>query len=186
MIHPGRAFELLRLYDLESYLFDVVSPRFLQDGEVGAFDFFCIVIWKANRAKSRMARLILQSGGGKDLDASVRELTQAIGSEPDPMERLRILNQRRIRLPMASAVLTVLFPEEFTVYDVRVCEMLGRHHALANKTSFSRIWSGYAAYMNDVSQAVGGNLTLRQKDRVLWAKSFEEQLRTDIDRKFGQ
>jgi hypothetical protein len=29
-----------------------------------------------------------------------------------------------LRLPMASAILTVLFPEEFTVYDQRVCGSL--------------------------------------------------------------
>lgn len=43
-------------YHLESYLFNTVRIRFLENGFLDAFDFFCIVIWKANRSKSKIAR----------------------------------------------------------------------------------------------------------------------------------
>ena len=34
-------------YHLECHLELTVKARFHEDGELGAFDFFCIVIWKA-------------------------------------------------------------------------------------------------------------------------------------------
>ena len=37
------------------------------------------------------------------------------------------------RLPMASAILTVLYPDSFTVYDIRVCSELQNHHGVRNK-----------------------------------------------------
>ena len=36
------------------------------------------------------------------------------------------------RLPTASAILTVLYPDVFTVYDRRVCKVLGAFDQLAN------------------------------------------------------
>ena len=41
-----------RYYDLETFLFEDVNRRFRDNGSIGAFEFFSIVIWKANRAKS--------------------------------------------------------------------------------------------------------------------------------------
>ena len=44
----------LQYYDLEAYLFNVVAVRYTKNKTLTAFDFFCIVIWKANRAKSKV------------------------------------------------------------------------------------------------------------------------------------
>jgi hypothetical protein len=51
--------DYLRFQDFESYLFEDVHRRFQEDGSIGAFDFFAIVIWKANRAKSKVAQRLL-------------------------------------------------------------------------------------------------------------------------------
>jgi len=45
--------DYLEYYDLERYLFENVHQRFHLEHSLGAFDFFSIVIWKANRAKSQ-------------------------------------------------------------------------------------------------------------------------------------
>ena len=45
----------LEYYNLNDYLFGTVNKRFHENGSIGSFDFFCIVIWKANRAKSKIA-----------------------------------------------------------------------------------------------------------------------------------
>jgi len=53
----GRAYQdFRRYYDLEPCIFGEVQVRFEQEGYLLAFDFFCIVIWKANRAKSKIAK----------------------------------------------------------------------------------------------------------------------------------
>jgi hypothetical protein len=49
-----------------------------------------------------------------------------------------------LRLPMASAILTILYPEDFTVSDVRVCQML---QIDCKDASFSdSCWQEYERY----------------------------------------
>jgi hypothetical protein len=105
-------------YWLESYLTRTVQPRFARQGWLSAFDFFCIVVWKANRAKSRVAKRLLARG--PDLDTVVKALTAGLATQPNAKERLLYLWQWRgdgwgFQLPMATAILAVLYPDEFTI-----------------------------------------------------------------------
>jgi len=176
------ALDYREYYHLESYLFDTVNPRFAKQGYLGALDFFCIVIWKAERAKSRIAKTLQESG--HDLDTACSLLTQGIAREASAENRLRTLVQKGIRLPMASAILTVLYPEEFTVYDKRVCDILGEFHRLKNVTNFERLWLGYQDFKRKVEATAPLELSLRDKDRYLWGKTFHERLRTDVEQGF--
>lgn len=174
-----------RYYDLEDYLFQEVSGRFRRDKRLSAFDFFCIVIWKANRAKSKVASRLLAQGH-PDLEQAVLALTSSISNAEDSKERLRIVLERwGFRLPMASAILTVLYPNEFTVYDVRVCEVLKGFGGLQFKVSFDSIWSGYSEYLARVQATGPQAMTLREKDKHLWGQSFSDQLERDIISGFG-
>lgn len=60
-------------FNLESYLFHTVGPRFAKEKQLSAFDFFCIVAWKANRAKSKIAKKLLSKppGGYDSIEAAV-------------------------------------------------------------------------------------------------------------------
>jgi len=178
--------DYLKLYNLEKYLFEVVQPRFAQDHKLAAFDFFCIIIWKANRAISKIANLLCKKDkqSHRDLDAIVGELTTSLFSANSDKEKMRILiNDWKFLLPTASAILAVLWPENFTVYDINVCNELKKHHKVKNK-KFENLWSGYTVYLNDVRNSEQTISSLRDKDRVLWAKSFEKQLVNDIMTRF--
>lgn len=145
--------DYLQLYNLERYLFDDVRTSFQMYSKLSAFDFFCIIIWKANRAKSKVALKLVAHGGGatNDLNTLVERLTFSIAKAQDDKSRMRVLIEDwSFRLPMATAVLTVLYPESFTVYDVRVCDELLNHHNVQNKTRFDDLWAGYQAYLADV------------------------------------
>ncbi len=85
----------LRYYDLESYLFEDVRQRFRAEHSLGAFDFFSIVIWKANRAKSKIARKLLDKDpeGRRDLEAISRTLTSSLYDAANHKERLRLLRK---------------------------------------------------------------------------------------------
>ena len=48
-----------KYYDLNTYLFREVSKKYQEMGYIDAFDFFCIIIWKANRAKTNMLKKII-------------------------------------------------------------------------------------------------------------------------------
>lgn len=84
------------------------------------------------------------------------------------------------RLPMASAILTVLYPDDFTVYDYRICECLGDYFAIGSISNFGKMWSGYMAFRQAVINLAPADTTLRDKDRYLWAQSFAEQLKRDL------
>jgi hypothetical protein len=174
----------LKLYDLEKYLFDVVRANFERDGRLSAFDFFCIIIWKANRAKSKIAKKLLEKDGQRrtDLDAIVGDMTKSLAETDSEKEKMRILIEKwGFRLPIASAVLSVLWPDKFTIYDVRVCEQLGGDYkTIKDKARFEDLWNKYNRYIEAVQNIVPEVAILRDKDRVLWAKSFEKQLNKDI------
>jgi hypothetical protein len=124
-------------YDLETYLFSDVTSRFERNRRLDAFDFFCIVIWKANRAKSKVASRLLKKNGGNDLEKAVADLTRKLAAAEDRKTRLQILiSDWEFRLPMASAILTVLYPREFTVYDIRVCDLLRKFHSAEDRSRF--------------------------------------------------
>lgn len=168
-------------YDLDTYLSGTISLRFAAEHTLTAFDFFCIVIWKANRAKTKVAKRLLAHGKYPDLDSAVHALLTAVAAAPSPKDRLRVfMRDWGFRLPMASAILTVLYPNDFTVYDIRVCDMLSDFHSLANKIQFESIWAGYERYVTAVREKAPAELSLRDKDRWLWGKSFVKQLTEDI------
>lgn len=179
------ATDYAKYHDLEGYLFCEVSQRYSSKKALSAFDFFCIVIWKSNRAKSKVAsRLLAQDY--PDLNVAVGALVQEIAKAGDAKARLAVLIDKwGFRLPMASAILTVLYPEEFTVYDVRVCNVLGDFKDAQHKTKFDTLWNRYTEYVERVKREVPEKESLRDKDRYLWGKSFEAQLKDDIADLFG-
>ena len=172
-----------KYYNLEKYLFKDVHEKFQLEHFLNVFDFFCIVIWKANRAKSKVAKRIKLKE--PNLEKAVFEITNMIYYSASDEERLRILMvDWKLRLPMSSAILTVLYPEKFTVYDFRVCEMMGKFGNLGNKVNFDSIWKGYSQYLNGVDDLVPTESMLRDKDKYLWGKSYYEDLIHDIQKGF--
>lgn len=184
--------DYLKYYDLERYLFDDVCSRFHSEGSISAFDFFSIVIWKANRAKSRIAGRLLDRNRSVSLDDHVRKLTVSLHDASSDKERLRILMMDwRFLLPMASAILTVLWQDEFTVYDSRACGQLGSFSELASLTasdrhSFDRIWERYTEFSQAVRAKAPQGLSLRDGDRFLWGRSAAEQLIQDVRNGFAR
>ena len=173
--------DYLAQYDLETYIFKTVSRRFAEQGILNAYDFFCIIIWKANRAKSRIAKRLLQSGTYANLEEAVKALTSEISKISNHKDRLRFLMMDwGFQLPMATAILTALYPEDFTVYDIRVCNELNDFHDLKNMVNFENIWSGYLSYKQQIEKVAPEGHSLRDKDRYLWGRSFARQLEQDI------
>jgi len=173
-----------KYFNLESYLFDEISPNFQHTDQLSTFSFFCIVIWKANRAKSKIAKKLLNQGYSK-LDDAVAALVKQIVTAESSKEKMRVLLEDwKFYLPMASAILTVLYPKDFTIYDIRVCDVLSNFHGLDNKTKFEERWNGYIEYRTAVIENTPKALSLRDKDRFLWGKSFAKQLEEDIRNNF--
>ncbi len=179
--------DYLKYFDREHYLFEDVRSRFHAERSLGAFDFFSIVIWKANRAKSRIARRLLnkERKGKRDLEARCRRLTKSLYNAPDHKERLRLLiKDWGFALPMASAVLAVCWPEELAVYDYRVRDQIKGFPKL-NTQNFEKLWHGYQQYTAKVSKLVPSESSLRDKDRFLYGRSNAVHLKEDIRLSFN-
>ncbi|MFA5010535.1 MAG: hypothetical protein WC644_01155 [Ignavibacteria bacterium] len=181
--------DYIKYYDLEKYLFDEVYKNYHKSKKLNTFEFFAIVIWKANRAKSKTAKRLLklhqERNHNTDLGKCVEEITSKVYSAKTHKERMRILYEEyEFKLPMASAILTVLYPKDFTVYDVRVCEILKNDKNINNLSNFDNVWKGYQEFVEDVKSSTKEKLSLRDKDKALWGKSFYNQLIQDIKENF--
>lgn len=179
--------DYMKQYDQETYIFDTVSSRFKAQGFLNAYDFFCIIIWKANRAKTKISKRLLEKGDFRSLDDAVLSLTSGIFKAVDHKERLRhVMQEWGFQLPMATAILTALYQDDFTVYDIRVCEELDDFYKLKNLIRFESIWIGYQEYKQTVEESEPKGLSLRDKDRFLWGRSFSKQLENDIKHGFSR
>jgi hypothetical protein len=173
--------DYLRFYDLETYLFDDVSRTFAETGTLTPFDILAIGEWKATRARSYFVSRLVEIGRG-DMDAGATAIAHAASLDRPPAERFAMLFGRfGFRLPMASAILTVLDPAAFTVYDERVCRQLGSFQNLSNRMSVTNTWNGYQEFVGAVKAAAPKGLNLRDCDRWLWAKDRAERLAEVID-----
>ena len=161
--------EYLKYYNLENYLFDEVRNNFLERGYLTPDEFFCIVIWKANRAKSRIKNRLLSKN--TNLENAVKELTNDIFNK-EGIDKLNVLlSEWGFLLPMATAILTVLYPDQFSIYDIRVKSQLGIKDIYTAEKYF-------AEFLPQVKKfAKNNNLDLRDADRYLWGKSFYEDLK---------
>jgi hypothetical protein len=168
---------------LEKFIMSEVKTNLTTNGFLTTFDFFCIIIWKANRAKSKIAKQLRKRND--DLSLVVKELTSKIFLAKDAKEKMRILfEDYDFRLPIASAILSLLYPESFTIYDVRVCDTLIEYKGLANRSSFEHLWPDYLSFIECVRKYGLPEKSLREIDKALWGKSFYDQLNKDIRENF--
>ncbi|WP_140936632.1 hypothetical protein [Sphingobacterium lumbrici] len=176
-----------KYYDLETFLFTDVHNAFHENEKLSADQFFCIVIWKANRAKSKIAKRLLadfKMNSDDNLDHIVDVMTSKIHEASSSKDKLSVLiEEYKFRLPMASAILSVLYPDDFSVYDIRICEILqGDFPKIADRT-FERLWEGYMLYLEKVKE-ISSKTNYRDADKYLWGKSFYDQLVLDIQNNF--
>lgn len=157
-----------KFYNLEEYLFQDVGPRFRKTNTLSVEDFFCIVIWKANRAKTNIKKKLSKK---ITLSESIKNIVNDLVNAKNSEEKLNIMIKNwRFGLPMASAILTVLYPEEFTVYDYRVREQLGLKDIYSVKKYFAYFLPAVRKF------AESRNETMRETDKELWGKSFFDDL----------
>ena len=163
--------DYLKYYFLENYLFGELRKNFKQRGYLTPEEFFCIIIWKSNRAKTAIKRKLLKFG---DLDKIIKKLTKEISNTKRREQKLKILLESwKFNLPIATALLTVLYPNDFTIYDVRVREQVDILKDFSGRKD--RIERYFNEFLPKVKKINKGK-KLRDKDRYLWGKSFYNDL----------
>lgn len=166
-------------YDPEDRLFPGLAVTFAQEKRLDPAEFYLILDWRAPRARTRHIRRLARKAGS--FAAAVGQIASDLHQAAEPEERLELLLDKwGFRLPTASAILTVLYPETFTVYDVRVCKELGDFDRLADKRD--GLWLEYQRFVCAVRAAVEQppNLSLRDCDRTLWGRNKQRQMQDEI------
>ena len=165
--------ECLKLYDIEGYLFDQVGPRFRDEDAMEPFDFFAIVTWKSNRTKTKIKK------GLDDAGKTVQELMTEVAQAKTSRDKVEVLLPVwGIGLAMASAILTVCYPETFTVLDYRAWDVLEGASLPGLPDHYPATpdeYLDYCAVCRQLAERVG--MRLRDLDRALWAMSWRDGLR---------
>lgn len=167
--------------NVETNLFPKVRARFAIDGTLEPIDLMAILVWKANRAKNMHIKRV---GGPEAFCQNAPKLGAALFNAKGNSERLKVAlgEPWRFRLPTATALLTVLFPDDFTIYDVRVCEFIPGFDGLANRRYSEELYVRYTQFKEAVRSAAPCAQTLREADQYLWGLSWirntEDTLRT--------
>ncbi len=157
---------------LENYLFGEVKNNFYRRTYLTPKEFFCIVIWKANRSKTKIKKRLLKLD--TTLGKAIRKITNLIFKASNDEEKLKILlNEAKFRLPMATAILSVLYPDNFTIYDVRVRGQLKIRDFAGRKDQVKRYFLEFLPKVREMA----GYKPLRSIDKYLWGKSFYEDLK---------
>ena len=172
-----------KYYNLEDYLLTEVSAKFKKEKSLSAFDFFCICIWKSPRQKSNIYKSLVESN--TDIEHAVRDLTTDL-FVLEPVDKFkRLMNIYGVNVAMASGILTILYPDLFTVYDFRVCEhkSFSEFKNLSNMTNRDGQFLKYQSYVNKVKN-IHPNVALREIDKMLWGKSFYDELTKDLKENF--
>jgi hypothetical protein len=171
-----------KYYDAERYLLEEVGRRFRDTGELEPADFYTMLIWKAERAKNRhKLRLTAKAGS---FEKAVYEISSQLHNSSSAKARLQILMSNwGFLLPTASAVLTILYPKEFTVYDWRVCDEVGvDYKAWCSRPFSDELWSYYESFKRAVIVEAPSKLSLRDKDRFLIGRSTRKSIEKDWQR----
>jgi hypothetical protein len=171
--------DYLKFYDNERYLLDEVGPRFRETGELEPADFYTLLIWKAERDKNQHKKRLAKIAGS--FGNAVQQIASELHHSIDHKHRLELLIDKwEFALPTASAILTILYSDAFTVFDWRVCEEVGCDYKPWPSRWFSdAMWSHYESFKQAVINVTPAHLSLRDKDRFLIGRSTRKSIEND-------
>lgn len=152
----------LRLYDIEYTLFNIIGPAVKKRGYLTFHDFYKICMWKTRRAKNRYLKN----------QNCVEQITKLAFLEKDENKKMKILCQfDGVSVPVASAILTIVYPEEYGIIDIRCLEMLNVIGFEISKHPNIKTWLKFIKIMRELAKE--NEITPRKVDMVLFAMHKE-------------
>ena len=168
----------LKYYNLEDYLFDDIHNNFIKNKCLDDYEFFAIVCWKRKATAIKVAKR--WNGEWNKDRLSIQDITSKVYLEPDDMKKMEILkNINQVGVAIASAILTVCYPEKFTIIDYRALNSLRKkekkkceNEKLPQKAENFKI-EDYINY-NNICKEVWNKYcpSLRDFDRCLWTMDW--------------
>jgi hypothetical protein len=144
---------IARMGDTEVHLLEAVGPAVAARGHYEPGELAAVARWKTPRSKSHIA---------SNPAVDVRDITSAAFLVPERLQHRVLTLLDGVRVPTATALLTVAFPDRHTIIDVRCTEALGRLGEWDGT-------GGYRPYL-EVCRRLASQLdvNLRTLDRALW------------------
>ena len=160
-------------------MFPAIAQTFCDDGTLDPVALYLILDWKAPRARTPHRSWLARIAGS--FSRAVNEVAIDLRAATAPEERLGVLLTKwGFRLPTASAILTVLYPDTFTIYDVRVCNALHAFHQLGGMKWSPQTWREHQRFIGAVRDAAPQGLSLRDCDRWLWGRDKQKGLLSEL------
>jgi thermostable 8-oxoguanine DNA glycosylase len=153
----------IELYDTEKYLFEVVGVLAKERGSLTFDEFYKICMWKSARQKQNYLKN----------KRTIEKITKNAFEENDESERIKILCKLDgVDIKTASALLTVVFPQEYAVIDERCLDVLNTYGFKISKYSSINTWLSYLKIMRGLAKE--NNRTPRELDMALFAIHREQ------------
>lgn len=176
---PAALLDPIAYYSPETLLFPALAQSFADTGDLDPETLYLILDWKAPRARTRQCRRLARIAGS--FDAAANGIAADLSAAGEPERQLGLLLTKwRFLLPTASAILAVVYPDTFTIYDIRVCNALGDFHQPGGMKWSAKAWGEYQRFIAAVRRAAPEGLSLRDCDRWLWGRDKRKPLLAEL------
>ena len=133
-------------------------------------DVLLILKWKLGRIRSIHSKTVNE----KNMACINQAVQNAAISENRNLALKTLASLPGIRLAAATAILTVCYPNDFTIIDQRVLGQLGLGPATTDRWTVDEYLKRYLPAVRE--RAKGWGCTLRDADRALWGLSVRKQM----------
>lgn len=130
-------------YELEKQLYKK-GKEFLKCGWLNKSEFLTICLWKSRRPK-KLYNL--------NSEEEVKRYTKLSFSENDEREKIRyLINLKGVRIPTASAILSVVDPKRYPIIDERCIQSLNDLKIINWKTITENNWLAYLKIIRNLAE----------------------------------
>lgn len=153
--------------EIEARAFD--AGKRIREGEYSITNLEAIVRWKSPRVLHYIGE-----NSGEQIAIALPKATTPQAAVSEALEAL--IELRGVALPVASAILTAIFPDRYTIIDFRALEALG------HRPQDVKFYEGYLAFCKTLADAgviqpqphYPAPTALRALDRALWQWSASQ------------
>ncbi len=125
-------------------------------------EFYKICMWKTVRQKHNYLT-------NKKI---IEKVTKDVFLEKDERKKMeKLCNLKGVGIPMASAILTIVFPNKYAVIDIRCIDMLNKLNLTIKKYISLNVWLEYLKIIRNLAKS--NKLTPRDIDKILFAMHKE-------------
>ena len=150
--------EYLNAYDIERFVYSL-GKKISKRGYYTKSEFRTVCLWKSRRPKKLYE---------KNSSTEIKQIFQKALDMKDEKSRIdKISELKGVSIPTASALLSVMAPNEYPIIDIRCIESLKKMDLIKWSTITSNSWVKYLTLMRELALEL--NVSPRKLDKALFA-----------------